>query len=105
MRASQAGTTHSWAALRAAPLLAALLAGCGQPSPEDVRAASLARCERQFGKVAPDPAKGAALCGCLVDRLAEEGLDITDMLGGDRGTVEGIGRSCASRAGVKLPTL
>lgn len=86
-----------------APMLAALLAGCGPQSPEDVRAAAVAKCERQFGRVAPDPAKGAALCGCLVDRLADNGLEITDMLDGDRAKVEELGRSCARSAGVTLP--
>jgi hypothetical protein len=107
MREMPAGTTRARAGLMLSPvlagLLAALLAACGPQSPEAVRAASLAKCERQFGRMAPDPAKGAALCGCLVDRLAGEGLEITDMLGGDRGKVEGIMRQCAGSAGVDLP--
>lgn len=86
-----------------APMLAALLAGCGPQSPEDVRAAAVAKCERQFGRVASDPSKGTALCTCLTDKLAENGLEITDMLGGDRAKVEELGRSCARSAGVTLP--
>lgn len=88
---------------RAAPLLALMLAACGPQSPEDIRAASVAKCERQVGKMAPDPAKGAALCGCMVDRLAADGLEITDMLGSDRAQVEAITRSCARSVGVSLP--
>lgn len=88
---------------RAAPLLALMLAACGPQSPEDIRAASVAKCERQVGKMAPDPAKGAALCGCMVDRLAADGLEIADMLGSDRAQVEAITRSCARSVGVNLP--
>lgn len=93
-----------WGAARMlAALGAVLLAGCGQPSPEDARAASAAKCERQFGRLASDPTKGAALCDCVVDRLAGEGLEITDMLGSERAKVEGIMRSCAQSTGVRLP--
>jgi hypothetical protein len=84
-------------------MLAALIAACGPQTPEDARAGAIAKCERQFGRVAADPAKGTALCTCLTDKLAEEGLEITDMLGGERGKVEEIGRSCAKSAGVSLP--
>ena len=40
----------------------------------------------------------------MTDQLAEKGLEITDMLGGDRAAVEEIGRSCAARVGMELPT-
>jgi hypothetical protein len=80
------------------------MAGCAPATPEEARAGLIAKCERQFGKVAPDPAKGTALCTCLTDKLAAEGLAITDMFGGDRGKIEGLMRSCAASAGVKLPT-
>jgi hypothetical protein len=83
---------------------ALILAACGSQTPEDARAGAIAKCERQFGRVAPDPAKGTALCTCLTDKLAEEGLAITDMLGGERDRVEGVMRTCAASAGVRLPT-
>ena len=93
-----------WGAARiCAALGAVLLAGCGQATPEEARAGSVAKCERQFGRLAPDPTKGAALCNCLVDKLAEKGLEITDMLGSERAKVEGITRSCAQSAGIALP--
>lgn len=87
-------------------MLGAVLAlgGCGPQTPEEVRAATIDKCERQFGQMAPDPSAGTQLCTCLVDRLAAEGLEITDMMGGDRSQVEGIARSCAGAAGVSLPT-
>lgn len=106
MRGMHAGATWGAARIRvplAASLLAILLTACGPQSPEDVRAAAVAKCERQFGNLSPDPAKGAAFCNCFTDRLAENGLVITDMLGSNRAKVEGIGRSCASSAGVALP--
>lgn len=80
------------------------LAGCGPSSPEEVRAASIAKCERQFGRMAPDPSKGNALCTCLTDGLIEKGLEITDMFGENRSSVEGTLRSCAARVGIKMPS-
>ena len=80
------------------------LAGCGPQSPEEARADTIAQCEMQFGRIAPDAAQGTQLCTCLADKLAAEGLAITDMLGGDRSKIEGMARSCASEAGVSLPT-
>lgn len=80
------------------------LTACGPQSPEDVRAAAIAKCERQFGRMAPDPAKGNALCSCMADDMAAEGVEITDMLGEGRQAVERIVRNCASRVGVPLPT-
>jgi hypothetical protein len=80
------------------------LVGCGPTTPEDVRAATIAKCERQFGKMAPDPAKGNALCSCMADEMVAEGVEITDMLGSGRDAVERIVRACAGRAGVPLPT-
>lgn len=79
------------------------MSGCGPSSPEEVRSASIAKCERQFGRLAPDPSKGNALCSCLTDKLVEKGLEITDMLGENRPAVEGAVRSCASQAGIKVP--
>ena len=84
--------------------LCSVLAACGPTTPEEVREANVAKCERQFGRMAPDPAKGNALCTCLVDSLAEQGLEITDMLGPKRAEVESTTRSCARRAGIALPT-
>ncbi|MDP5102614.1 MAG: hypothetical protein NWP98_01665 [Erythrobacter sp.] len=98
MRGMQAGAT--WGAiLIAAPLLGA----CGPQSPEAARAAEIAKCEIRFERVAPDPSKATAWCTCLTDRLAEEGLELTDMLGDERAKVEAITRSCARRAGVAMP--
>ncbi len=77
------------------------IAACGPQSPEDVRATTIAKCERQFGRMAPDPSGATALCTCMSDRLAEEGLEVSDMLGGGREKVEGIVRSCASQAGIQ----
>lgn len=79
------------------------LAGCGPQTPEDARALSINRCERQFGRMAPDASQGNALCTCMVDELAEEGLEVTDALGGNRARVEQITRTCAQRVGVPLP--
>ena len=81
----------------------ALLTGCGPQSPADVRAGAIAKCERQFGRMALDPSQGNAMCTCMVDDLAAEGLEVTDMLGGDRARVEEITRSCARKNGVPLP--
>lgn len=80
-----------------------MLAACGPQGPEEVRLAGIAKCERQFGQLASDPSQGTALCTCLVDSLAEQGLEITDMLGPNRAQVEGTTRSCAARAGISLP--
>lgn len=79
------------------------LAACGPQTPEEVRGAAIAKCEQRFARSAPDPSKGTALCTCLTDKLAEEGMEITDMLTGDRAKVEEIGRSCAKSAGMSLP--
>ena len=89
------------------PALLALtvaLGSCGPQTPEEVREASIAKCERQFGRLSPDPAKGNALCSCMTDRLAEQGLEVTDMLGAGRAQVESITRGCAAQAGIALPT-
>lgn len=94
---------HRGAGVAAALALGALLAGCGQASPEDARAALTGKCERQFARLAPDPAKGAELCTCLTDKLAEDGLAITDMMGGDGAKVQAVARSCAGRVGISLP--
>ncbi|WP_156318116.1 hypothetical protein [Porphyrobacter sp. AAP60] len=87
-----------------APLMAAMLAGCGPQSPEDIRAAAIAKCEIRFARAVSDPAKGTAWCTCTTDRLAENGLALTDMLGSERAKVEGITQSCARSAGISLPT-
>ena len=87
----------------AGAVLASALSACGPQSPEEERAASVAKCERQFGRMAPDPSKGNVLCTCMIDRLAEEGMEITDVFGGDRAKVEDITRRCAVKAGVALP--
>ncbi|MEO9462716.1 MAG: hypothetical protein ABJ242_08275 [Marinomonas sp.] len=85
----------------ALPALA--LTGCGPQTPEDIRAASIAKCERQFGQMAPDPEKGAAFCGCLTDKLADQGLEITDMLGSGREKVMSAARSCGAANGIAMP--
>lgn len=84
------------------PLLfpALLLAGCGAGgSPKEQ---SLARCERTFARMAPDPSAGKALCGCIVDGLEAEGLSIIDTMGNDRG--KQIASQCAAQNGVSLPS-
>jgi hypothetical protein len=53
--------------------------------------------------MAPDAGKGMELCTCLTDRLAAQGLVITDMLGDQRAKVESVANSCASSVGVSLP--
>ncbi len=85
------------------PVSALLLAGCGPRSAEEQRAHAVAKCERQFGRLSSDSSKGEALCSCMTDRLAQEGLEITGMLGSDRVRVEGIARSCAASAGIPPP--
>ncbi|KEO87779.1 hypothetical protein EH31_06380 [Erythrobacter longus] len=90
-------------AIPATLALTCTLAACGPQSPEEVRLAGIAKCERQFGQMAPNPSQGNALCTCLVDSLAEQGLEITDMLGPNRAQVEGTTRSCAARAGISIP--
>lgn len=82
---------------------ASLLAACGPQTPEEARLASIAKCERQFGRMAPDPSKGNALCTCMVDDLAAQGLEVTDVFGGDRAAMEQITRGCARKVGVPLP--
>jgi|GEM_PF-1471054 len=83
------------------------LGGCGPQAPEDVRSASIAKCERQFGRMTPDPALDpasfGAMCTCMTDRLTEEGMEITDFLGEGRDQVAEITRSCARQTGVQLP--
>ncbi|WP_336986193.1 hypothetical protein [Altererythrobacter aquiaggeris] len=95
--------TAAAAAAAAAATAALALGGCGPQTPEGVRAASVAKCERQFGRMTTDPALGNALCYCMADRLTEEELEITDMLGDGRAQVEEITRSCARQTGVPLP--
>ncbi len=90
-------------AIIAIPFSAVIIAGCGPQSAEDARAHAVDKCERQFGRLSPDASKGEALCSCMTDRLAAEGLEITDMLGGDRAKVEAIGKSCAKEAGIAVP--
>jgi hypothetical protein len=58
-------------------------------------------CERTFARMAPDPAKGQALCSCIVDGLEAEGLSIIETMGNDRG--KEIASQCAAKAGVSLP--
>jgi hypothetical protein len=98
MRGVQAGAT--WGA---ALMAAALLAGCGPQSSEDIRAAAIAKCEIRFARAMSDPVKGTAFCTCTTDKLAESGLELTDMLGAERAKVEGIMRSCGNSAGISLP--
>lgn len=88
----------------AAAVLGALVAACGPQTPEEVRAAAIAKCERQFGRMAPDPSKGEALCSCFVDDMAAEGREITDVFGEGREALDRIMRKCAGQAGVPLPT-
>ena len=83
--------------------LSSVLVACGPATPEDERAASIAKCDRQFGRMAPDPSKGTALCSCLVDNLAEQGLEITDVFGSDRAKIESATRSCAAQVGIPMP--
>lgn len=80
------------------------LVSCGPQTAEDVRAASTAKCERQFGKMASSPEKGKVFCGCLVDRLAESGMEVTDMLGGDQEKVMETAKSCARTHGIPIPS-
>ena len=80
----------------------ALLASCGPQTPEDARAAAIAKCEMRFARMASDAEQGTALCTCMTDRLAEKGLEVTDMLGEGRAAVEEVARSCAAQAGVPL---
>lgn len=84
--------------------LATGLSACGPTSPEEARAAMISKCERQFGRMASDTSKGYALCSCFTDKLSDQGLEITDMLGPDRSSVEGALRSCAAQAGVQVPS-
>lgn len=76
-----------------------LLTGCGAGGSPKER--TLARCERSFARMAPDPAAGQALCSCLVDRLEAEGISILETMGDGRGTE--IARECAAQVGVSLP--
>jgi PBP1b-binding outer membrane lipoprotein LpoB len=79
---------------------ALLLAGCdARGSPKEQ---SLARCERTFARMAPDPSAGQALCGCIVDGLEAEGLSIIDTMGSDRG--KQIASQCAAENGISLPS-
>ena len=87
----------------AAALLPLTLAGCGPQTPEDARAFSISKCEKRFGRMAPDPTQGNALCTCMVDRLAEQGLEVTDVLGPDGERVQEITRSCGRQVGISLP--
>ncbi len=81
----------------------ALLAGCGEALPEDAQAASVQRCEQQFGRMAgDDTAKGAALCACMVERLAQEGMEITNAMGTGKEQVMAITRSCAREHGIDV---
>jgi hypothetical protein len=84
-----------------APVLfsAMLVGGCGAAG--SAREQSLARCERSFARMAPDPAAGKALCSCIVDGLEAEGLSIIETMGNDRG--KEIASQCAAQAGVSLP--
>ena len=92
---------------RAALFLPLMLIACGPQTPQDARAAAIAKCETRFGRAAlangADSAGANALCTCMTDRLANAGLEITDMLGPQRSRVEAIGRSCAAQAGITLP--
>lgn len=81
-------------------VFSSMLIGCGPTSPEAARNADIAKCERQFGRLASDAAQGEALCTCLIDRLAQEGLEITDAFGSNRARVEAATRTCAARAGI-----
>ncbi len=85
-----------------AAALAALLAACAPQTAEDARQASAARCERQFGRMAPDPAQGLALCECIVGRLEDRGLEMSDALGSAREEIVGITRSCAAENGIPV---
>ena len=90
-------------ALINAAALSALLAACGPATPEEAQSASIARCERQFGRIAADASQGRALCTCLTARLAEQGLEPTDMFGSNRSKVEAATRACAAQAGISMP--
>ncbi len=83
--------------------IAALLVSCGPNAPADKRSLEIDACERRLGRMLPDTAKGAALCSCLVDGLAREGLEFTDILSPHRERVEAISQSCARQVGVEMP--
>ncbi len=86
-----------------APMLALSLAGCGPGTPEEAKAAQVAKCERQFGRMAPSPDQGNALCTCMVNELEKSGLEITDVLGADKEKVMQVTRSCAQVNGISVP--
>ncbi|WP_114520235.1 hypothetical protein [Altererythrobacter sp. ZODW24] len=86
-----------------APLLALGLAGCGPATPEEAKAATVAKCERQFGRMAPSPDKGNALCTCMVNELEKSGLEVTDVFGADKEKVMKVTRSCAQVNGISIP--
>ncbi len=81
-------------------ILFAPLAACGMG---DDRSRSIARCERQMQNLAPDTAAANAMCTCIVDSLAAEGMTIIDTLGDSSGRGEAITRQCAIENGVPLP--
>ncbi len=88
--------------LPAAAVALASLSACGMV-PGDEQARSQARCERTFARMAPDPSQGQALCSCMTERLADEGMTIIDTMGSGSGKGQEIVRQCASENGVQLP--
>ncbi len=87
----------------AAPLMALGLASCGPGTPEEARAAKIAKCERQFGRMAPSPEKGNALCTCMVNELEKQDLEVTDVFGADKDKVMKVTRSCGQVNGITMP--
>lgn len=92
------------AALLATPLA---LGGCdraegGAAYGGGERGRMIAKCVDKFGRAAPDPSKGEALCSCMVDRLSDEGLEVTDVFGADRNRVMEITRLCGAAVGIPV---
>jgi len=87
-----------WTSLLAAVLF---LGACSQGGSDRDRA--IARCERTAARASASGVTVTTMCTCFVDRLAAEGMSITDTIGSGRARGQEIMRSCAAAAGVSVP--
>lgn len=86
--------------------LALLLGGCDMIA--DPKAAMVGQCESGINQmleqtgISSDAAR--PLCTCIVDRMAEKGVNAADMLGGNNEEMQQIAMECAARL-PGVPTL
>ncbi len=85
--------------------LGASLTGCGEPpNADDVKASTIANCERQWSRMGGPAGKGVDMCRCIVNEAENRGLAMTDIFTGSEAELKEVAKSCALANGVQPST-